>query len=515
MLGRIEANWLIPEPLGERASSKESLQLPVMSSVTAPKVLIAEDDKALADSVCEALELEGYQVTCVDDGDYALDLIDEKSFDVVLTDYQMNVMSGIELLTGIRKQKPRLPVIMMTGHSTTELAIQATKKGAFDYIIKPFEVPLLLETLEKAVASSRLSSKPVALGDSAPGKDAIVGTSRKMQEVFKEIGRVADRPVPVIIRGETGTGKELVARAIYHHSNRSEKPFVAVNCAAIPDPLIESELFGHEKGAFTTAISQRIGRFEQANGGTLFLDEIGDLPWQTQVKLLRVLQDKTIHRVGAKEEIKVNVRVISATHRDIEKMIVEGKFREDLYFRLNTTTITLPPLRDRLEDLEQLVPYFAVKYATEFEMDRPILHPKALERLSHHHWPGNIRELENVIRRALIECRGLTITRDLIDRLLTPDRGVTGAILDEGGSAQQGFEAHIRNALLDASRGELGDKGALQALLDEMEKVLYQQAVHLSHGNQTRMAQWIGVSRLTIREKLDKYELFPKREKRS
>ncbi|NCF86508.1 MAG: response regulator [Verrucomicrobiaceae bacterium] len=480
-----------------------------------PLVLIAEDDPTLADSVREALDLQGYQVTCVEDGDLALDLIDEQRFDVVLTDFQMSVMSGMELLEAIKAQQPRLPVIMMTGHSTTDLAIQATKRGAFDYIIKPFEVPDLLETLSKAAASSRLARKSVTMGESHAGTDAIVGNSRKMQEVFKEIGRVAERPIPVLIRGETGTGKELVARAIYHYSNRADKPFVAVNCAAIPDTLIESELFGHEKGAFTHAITQRLGRFEQAQGGTLFLDEIGDLPWPTQAKLLRVLQEKVISRVGGKEDIPIDVRILSATHRDLEKMIVEGRFREDLYFRLNATIITLPPLRERLEDLDQLGPYFAVRYAREFEMDTPRIHRNAMVRLGQHHWPGNIRELENVIRRSLIECRGMSITRDVVDQVL---ESVSSRDADQSDAIEvstEGFEDHIRKVLFEASRGELDDRGALPILIDELERILYQQAVVLAHGNQTSMAKWIGVSRLTIREKLDKYALFPKREKRA
>jgi DNA-binding NtrC family response regulator len=485
-----------------------------MPSTHAPRILVAEDDSGLADSVRDALELEGYEVTCVEDGDLALDLVEEQTFDLILTDYQMSVLSGMELLTSLRELHPRLPVIMMTGHNTTDLAIQATKKGAFDYIVKPFDVPELLEILAKAVARGRLTTKPVSVGNTHPNKDALVGESRKMQAVFKEIGRVADRPIPVLIQGETGTGKELVARAIYHYSSRSDNPFIAVNCAAIPESLIESELFGHEKGAFTNAIAQRIGRFEQANGGTLFLDEIGDLPWQTQVKLLRVLQEKVISRVGGQDDIAVNVRIISATHRDLEKMIEDRKFREDLYFRLNATIITLPPLRDRLEDLKELVPYFAVKYAREFEIAPPSIHRDAMKRLTDHRWPGNIRELENIIRRALIECRGMTISRDLVERLLQPRRSPSSTEAHASGPSLQGFEEHIRKVLLAASRGDLGEQGAFHVLTAEMEKLLYQQAVALSHGNQTKMSQWIGVSRLTIRDKLDKFQLFPKREKK-
>ena len=263
------------------------------------RILLVDDDESLAESVQVVLEANGYDVMHVEDGREGLKYATQGEFDMVLTDFKMPGMPGTELLEKILATKPRLPVVMMTAFSTTNLAIDATKKGAFDYLIKPFEMPDLLDIAEKAVASWRLSSTPVDVGPEVPpDHDAIIGNSRKMQEVFKEMGRLAEKPVTVLVRGATGTGKELIARAIYHHSNRRNKTFVAVNCAAIPDSLIESELFGHEKGSFTNAVARRIGRFEQADKGTLFLDEIGDLPHDTQVKLLRVLQQKTISRVG-------------------------------------------------------------------------------------------------------------------------------------------------------------------------------------------------------------------------
>ena len=295
-------------------------------------------------------------------------------------------MGGMQLLESLQESAPRLPVIMMTAFSTTDRAIEATKKGAFDYLIKPFEMPELLDLAEKAITSRKITAKPVAIGREDSGKDSVIGSSRAMQNVFKEIGKIADKPIALLIKGETGSGKELIARAIFQHSDRSKAPFIAVNCAAIPDNLIESELFGHERGAFTGAITKRIGRFEQAHGGTLFLDEIGDLPWQTQVKLLRVLQEKVISRVGGKDEIPIDVpidvRIVSATHRDLEQMITDESFRQDLFFRLNASVINLPPLRDRTDDIPALVNYFLAKYSREFQTETPSIHKDALSCLS-------------------------------------------------------------------------------------------------------------------------------------
>lgn len=475
------------------------------------QILLVEDDQLLAESIQDALETKSYRVTLAEDGDFALDMAEEQNFDLVLTDFRMGVMSGMELLEQIKERKAKLPVIMMTAHGTTDLAIEATKKGAFDYIIKPFEMPELFEVIEKAVSSSRLTAKPVAMGGTDPGKDAIIGTGRAMQEVFKEVGRIAAKPITVLIKGETGTGKELIARAIYQHSKRNTKPFVAVNCAAIPESLIESELFGHEKGAFTNAMAQRIGRFEQSHGGTLFLDEIGDLPSETQVKLLRVLQDKTIQRIGGKEDIKVDVRVISATHRDLEQMIEDGEFREDLFYRLNAAVIQLPPLRDRAPDIQQLSDYFLAKYAVEFEMEMPSMTNDASRLLKAHDWPGNVRQLENVLKRALVDSNGMTIGEELIDKSLRKTSRRRPLNTDVSGDGSMGYAQHIAARLDAAKAGELAGRGALDLLLEELERELFKQAVELAHGNQTKIAKWVGVSRLTVREKLDKYQLFPKR----
>src|SRR5262249_29938413 len=266
-------------------------------------------------------------------------------------------LGGLELVRELHASKPRLPIILMTAHGTTDTAIEATKSGAYDYLLKPFEMPELIELAEKAVASSRLMTEPVELGEAGSSHDALIGNSRAMQGIYKEIGRIASKPVNVLIRGETGTGKELIARAIYQHSERAQAPFIAINCAAIPETLLESELFGHERGAFTGAETLRIGRFEQADHGTIFLDEIGDMTPGTQIKLLRVLQEKCLQRLGGKETIPVDVRVLAATHRDLEQAIKDRQFREDLYYRLSVVVISLPPLRDRKEDIPELVKF--------------------------------------------------------------------------------------------------------------------------------------------------------------
>ncbi len=306
------------------------------------RLLLVEDDENIAAALRDVLEAEGYALTHADRGERGLELATRERFDVVLSDLKMPGMTGLELVQRVHEARPQLPLILMTAHGTAETAITATKNGAYDYLLKPFEMDELLGVLEKAIESSRLATQPISIGEGEASLDAIIGQSRAMQEIYKEIGRIAAKPVSVLIRGATGTGKELIARAIYQHSDRAGRPFIAVNCTAIPENLIESELFGHEKGAFTGAESRRIGRLEQAHTGTILLDEIGDMPLPAQVKLLRFLQERTIERVGGRETIPIDVRVLASTHRDLEAAIATQQFREDLFFRLNVVTITLP-----------------------------------------------------------------------------------------------------------------------------------------------------------------------------
>src|SRR5260221_1650110 len=374
-----------------------------------PRILLIEDDPAIVTSLQEILQADGYAVSLAQRGDEGLALAQGNPFDAVVTDLKLPGLSGLELIRQLHTFKPRLPLILMTAHGTTETAIEATKFGAYDYLLKPFEMTELLELVDAAVASSRLMSEPVELGAATTAHDAIIGHSRVMQGIYKEIGRVATKPVTVLIRGETGTGKELIARAIYQHSERANEPFVAVNCAAIPETLLESELFGHERGAFTGADARRIGRFEQANRGTLFLDEIGDLNPGTQAKLLRVLQEKSFHRLGGKESIQVDERIIAATHCDLERAILEKKFRENLFYRLTVVAITLPHLRERKQDVPELARYFLQKYGAELGNDQSSIQPEALQFLQTQYWPGNVRELENAVRKALLLARGYSI----------------------------------------------------------------------------------------------------------
>src|SRR6266850_4627095 len=330
------------------------------------RILLIEDDLAIASALERVLKAEGYELRMVARGDEGLALATRDPFDVVITDLKLPGLNGLELVRELHAAKPRVPIILMTAHGTAETAIEATKSGAYDYLLKPFEMSELLELADKAALSSRLMSEPVEFGISETWHDAIVGQSRSMQHIYKEVGRIAGKPVNVLIRGETGTGKELIARAIYQHSDRASAPFVVINCAAIPETLLESELFGHERGAFTGAENRRIGRFEQADRGTIFLDEIGDMSISTQAKLLRVLQDCSFQRLGGKETIHADVRVIAATNRDLETAIQQRQFREDLFYRLSVVVISLPPLRERKEDIPELMKYFLARYGRDF-----------------------------------------------------------------------------------------------------------------------------------------------------
>ncbi len=456
-------------------------------------ILLVEDDAKLAANLRQVLEDEEFRVTHCARGDDGLAHALDGAFDVVLTDLRLPGLGGLDLVRQLHQAQPRLPVVMMTAHGTIETAIETTKLGAYDYLQKPFEMEELLALLRKAGEAGRLMREPIALADASATRTALVGQNRVMQEIWKYIGRVAARPVSVLIRGETGTGKELIARALYQHSDRAKAAFIAVNCAAIPETLLESELFGHERGAFTGADQRRIGRFEQAHRGTLFLDEIGDLSASTQAKLLRVLQEKSIHRVGGNETIPVDARVIAATHRDLEAMIREGKFREDLFYRLSVATIVLPPLRERRDDIPALVEHFLGKCSAELGVQRVSLAPGALALLEADPWPGNIRELENMIRRLLLGARGVAIKEEAV-RLALAARGTGGP------ATAQPLAGLAAELLAAAQRGE--NDGAYGLLLAEAERTLLTQAIAAAGGNQSKAARWLGLSRLTLREKL-------------
>jgi DNA-binding NtrC family response regulator len=460
-------------------------------------ILVVEDDPGTAESLQYVLEDEGHTVIAARTGEEGLALAGKEHCDLVLTDLKLPGLSGLDLVKRLQTARARLPIILMTAHGTTEVAIEATRHGAFDYLLKPFEMPAMLDAIQKALAASRLMFQPVEIGNVVPGRDAIIGNSRAM--TYKEIGRVAATPVTVLIRGETGTGKELIARAIYQHSDRVEKPFIAVNCAAIPETLLESELFGHEKGAFTGADARRIGRFEHADGGTILLDEIGDMSLNTQAKLLRVLQEKSIQRLGGRDNLRIDVRVLAATHRDLEAAMREKQFREDLFFRLNVVVIEVPPLRKRPEDIPDTVRYFLARYGAELGIKEPSIHPEALRFLQQQPWPGNVRELENAVRKALLRARGYPIGLDDASRACAGSPAL--------GVSRQSLAGCVSELLAAASRGEI--ENAHAALIEAAERELFTQAIQLAQGNQAKAARWLGISRLTMREKLTRLGLHP------
>jgi nitrogen regulation protein NR(I) len=465
-----------------------------------PKVLLIDDDRRAAQSLERVLRAQGFAVTLADRGDDGLARAQSESFDAVITDLRMPGLGGLDLVRLLHEAKPRLPIVLMTAFGTTETAIEATKLGAFEYLLKPFEMPELIEVVSRAVASSKLMTEVVEMGHESLDGQAIVGRSRAMQVVYKEIGRVASTSATVLIRGETGTGKELVARALYQHSGRAQKPFIAVNCAAIPETLLESEVFGHERGAFTGADQRRIGRFEQAHQGTLFLDEIGDMSAFTQAKLLRVLQDKVIQRVGGKQDIPVDVRIIAATHRDLEKLIAEKQFREDLYYRLSGVVLRLPPLRERQEDVQLLANYFCRRFSKELGVATGGLQPDSMAWLSEQSWPGNVRQLENTLRQALLLSRGYPISRAHLESVADKSSENPPAA-----NTSNSLETAIQDWLMAAKEGAEIDVHARAS--EAMERVLFSRAIALAQGNQAKAARWLNVSRQTMREKLRTFGL--------
>jgi len=468
-----------------------------------PNILLVEDDRSIATGLQKVMRANGYEVTALSRGDTGLERALAEQFDVVVTDLKLPGLDGLDLVRQLHQAKPKLPIILITAHGTTEVAIEATKWGAFDYVPKPFEVDELLDLTAKALESSRLMSEPVEMGEPVSNRTAIVGKSRAMQSIYKEIGRIAATSVTVLIRGDTGTGKELIARAIYQHSARAAAPFIAINCAAIPEALLESELFGHERGSFTGADARRIGRFEQANGGTIFLDEIGDMNVSLQAKLLRVLQEKSIQRVGGRENVSVDVRIIAATHRDLEAAIRERLFREDLFYRLSVVTIKLPPLDQRTDDIPDMVRYFLRRYGPEAGVASPAITPEAIAFLQSQSWPGNVRELENTVRKALLIARDYTISLEHVKEVLTKAREPVAV-------SNQSHSAYVTELMDRVERGEV--QNAFIKMLADLEPELYSQAISRAQGNITKAAQWLGVTRLKMREKLKEFGLHPEQE---
>lgn len=465
-------------------------------------ILIVDDDDQLRQSFTRLLHEEGYRVKTTPSGEAAVNMVESQPPDLVILDVRLPGMSGLETFKAIHTLEHRLPCIIMTAFSTTETAIEATKLGAFDYILKPFDIPDMLKTIRQALDAGRCMRSTVAM-NGQPGecdKEAIIGRSPAMQEVYKAIGRVSATDATVLIRGESGTGKELAARAIYQHSLRADRPFLVINCVAIPDTLLESELFGYEKGAFTGASHRRVGKIEQASGGTIFLDEIGDMPMNLQAKMLRLLQERSIERLGGRATIPVDVRIIAATNRDLETLISQGLFREDLYYRLKVITIRLPPLNRRPEDIPLLCRYFLTRFAREFGLDNPGLTGDALRSLQSHNWPGNVRELGNTLQKVLIFNRGAPITLEDI-------------AMASGREAEAPSPDGCAAAITEWARRQMFQQesatgaNVFEACMDRFASLLIAEALNLTGGNRSSAAKLLGLSRPTLHAKIEKYGL--------
>ena len=468
------------------------------------RILIADDEDGLRWVLEKGFRGAGYQVTAVKDGAAALREAEAQPFDMILLDIRMPGIDGLTLLKQVRERRPDAQVVIMTAHGTMETAVQAMQDGAYDYLAKPFDLDEALLLAERALSARRLTQEVASL--KAGLKEvwefgALVGRHPTMQEVYKTIGRVAASDVSVLLRGESGTGKEVVARALHHYSRRAGRPFIGISAAAIPATLLESELFGHEKGAFTDAKERRLGKLELAHGGSVFFDEIGDMPPELQGKLLRALQERTFERVGGHELIRMEVRVLAATHRDLEAMMREGRFREDLFYRLNVVTLSLPALRDRRGDIPLLADHFLAKYAAA--LGERIIAPEAMDRLVGYDWPGNVRELENVIQRAMVMATSGAILPEHLPI------GPVSAAAAVGTDAS--LEEIIEKKMQECVRGLRGHASAnLHSLMVGLvEKPLLRAVMRETKGNQVRAAQLLGINRNTLRKKLKEHGIDP------
>ncbi len=480
------------------------LRLPCRSPKSCmPKLLVIDDEPLICQSFQWVFSTGDVDVVSAGSVEEGWRRVEEEQPDVIVLDLQLLDGSGLDLFDRIREDNPKRPVIFLTAHGTTETAIEAMKRGAFDYLGKPFDLEQMSGLLQRAFDAARLRIAPEAeVGQ--PVSDHIIGRSPLVREISKQIGRVAPLDVTVLILGESGTGKELVARAIYQHSHRADKPFLAINCAAIPEGLVESELFGHEPGAFTGADQRRIGRLEQADGGTLFLDEIGDMPAAVQAKMLRFLQDQTFERVGGGKSIRTKVRVLAATNYDLELLIGEGRFRGDLYYRLKEITIRIPPLRDRTEDIEPLAHHFLAQFARESGRDVSGFAPEVLEVFRRYTWPGNVRELRGAIKEAALRTTGRTILPEFL---------LPGLVDAAGNSASPTIpKSDLRQASLDVvgiieTMLRTGEKGMYRKLLDTVERELLTRVLHHCHGHLGNACDRLGIDRKTLRSKLRELEL--------
>jgi len=460
-----------------------------------PTLLIIDDEPSVRYSFQTVFESGKVKVLTAGTAAEGLAQTRDQRPDVVLLDLQLPDRSGLDLFGDLHALDPKRPVIFITAHGTAETAIEAMKRGAFDYLIKPVDLEKVSLILERAFEAARLMHVPAVL-PAEPSADRIVGHSPAIQEMCKAIGRLAPQDVNVLILGESGTGKELVGRALYHHSKRAGQPFLAINCAAIPETLLESELFGHEQGAFTGATRRRIGKFEQVSGGTLFLDEIGDLAVPLQAKMLRVLQEQRFERVGGSETVQTHVRILAATNQDLEKLVAAGRFRKDLYYRLNVVTIEAPPLRAHLEDVTELAYYSLCRFDQELGLDLRTLTPEVLELLQNYPWPGNVRELQSVIKQAMLKASGHVLVPEFLPENLR--RAPALSLPAAGGAPAETFNLEGQlDALLRSGGGQVYEK-----LLKAMDRVVLPRVLRHTHGNQTQASELLGLHRTTLRSKL-------------
>lgn len=463
-------------------------------------LLVVDDEPTVLYMFTRLLRSDDMVLLTASSGEEAVGLLSECQADAVVLDVVLPDRSGLDVFREIRVLDPRLPVIFMTAGGTSDTAIEAMKLGAFEYLLKPLDFPKVRAVIERALATRRLMCDPVTLSlkasESATPGNVLIGRAPAMQEVYKAVGRVAPQMVTVLVRGESGTGKELVARAVYQHSRRSAGPFLVVNCAAIPETLLESELFGHEKGAFTGAERRRIGKFEQCSGGTLFLDEIGDMPMSLQSKILRVLQDQHFERVGGNETVRTDVRIIAATNRNLEAMVAQGTFRPDLYYRLNVYAITLPPLVERLDDLDDLVAHFIAMANMEFDKQVRTVAPDCMELLRQYAWPGNVRELQSVIRRAVLGTTGPVLIADCLPETVRTQAAAGGVLAAVPGTAVTDWDHFVEERL------QHGTHRLYDEALAMMEQQVITRALRHAGGNQVQASKSLGITRTTLRAKM-------------
>ncbi|HEV7268088.1 MAG TPA: nitrogen regulation protein NR(I) [Falsiroseomonas sp.] len=473
------------------------------ASATTRTILVADDDRAIRTVLSQALGRSGYHVRATSSAATLWRWVEDGEGDLVITDVIMPDENGLDLVPRIRRIRPELRVVVMSAQSTFSTALKATQRGAFDYLPKPFDLKELLAVVGRALAAPSASATPEA--EEPEERLPLVGRSPAMQEIYRSVARLTTTDLTVMITGESGTGKELVARALHDYGRRRTGPFVAINMAAIPRELIESELFGHERGAFTGALNRGVGRFEQAAGGTLFLDEIGDMPPEAQTRLLRVLQEGEFTTVGGRQPIKANVRIVAATHRDLRQAIRSGMFREDLFYRLNVVPIRLPPLRERLEDIPLLARHF-LERARAAGLPGKQLDQAAMERLKDHPWPGNARELENLMRRLAALYPQETIGADAVAAELTEAHPPSEEAPRSPETLEQSVERHLAG-FMAAHRDGMPIRDLYDRVLAEVERPLLRLALSATRGNQIKAAAMLGLNRNTLRKKLRELDL--------